>query len=125
MKLEYLNEIAAIPATALLLVAMLLWLPHVRRNIRAGSAALTWLLVSLSVMELKGIMRMVYWDLLRPILRDNWGWSDMFEPGIEIALINGGINAMAGVSGICAIYSWSLTKWPNWPNRMKWPNRPK
>lgn len=92
------NEIAAAIAIPILILSFRGFFPHLWRNIRAGDwhSARTWLFLMVLLVDVKGIIRMAWWDILNPLSL----WS---VGNIRTALINGPINFIAGLGGVAGL----------------------
>lgn len=123
-----LNEFTAAIAVALLLLCFRGFWPHMLRMWRMEAAkdrALGAIIAMILIVDVKGVARMVYWDV----------WRSAAGHGVQSldgTLVNSGLNilaALAGVAGLAALfysipdadrsrYTWITA--PFYPGRFWW-----
>ena len=130
--LQLVNEITAVIVVPILILSIRGFWPHLLRALRTGDwhSPQSWLVAFLLIVDTKGVVRMVYWDIFRPLRFGTDG-------SLEGALVNGFLNTFAGVASICgllALYyaipqqhedpalrrdAWSIWSAPFYPNRLR------
>jgi len=91
----WLNEIAAIPALLIWALVFRGFWPHLRLR---GTGPLHFMVQGVSVTSAVVVARLLYWDVLRPLLRA----IDLLPPvtdTLHLALANGLFNSITALSG--------------------------
>lgn len=103
----YLNEFMAALAIPVLVLTFRGFWPHLLRNMRDWSHPQAWLMLMIVILDAKGIVRMAWWDGVRPALLG----AEMIggASALEVAFVNAGLNTMALVGALCGMKALHLT----------------
>ena len=120
----YLNEIAAFVGIAFLVLSFRGFWPHMWNILKAGrwSEPHSWLVLSILLVDVKGVARMFYWDILQSVVNGP-------VTSVHGTITNTAINLMAGLAGLigCAALYYSIPEeerhgW-NWFTAPFYPNK--
>ena len=97
--LLHINEITAVVAIPVLLLSNRGFWPHLWRIIWADKeypAAIKALVLMTLIINVKGVLRMAYWDLWRP-------WYADGGQTVHGSIVNASLNSMALAAGVCGL----------------------
>lgn len=120
----YLNELAAVVGISLLALSFRGFWPHMWRILKARkwSEPHSWHVLSILLVDVKGVARMFYWDILQSFLNSP-------ITSVHGTIVNTTVNLLAGLAGLvglAALYysippedreGWNWFTAPFYPNK--------